>query len=1665
MVFFVMKKLLLLLVAFLFLFNVALAVDVASDGFESNSFSGGYGWSGSWVVGGQQAYTWYFPHSGTFGAFVNGLSSITRETDTTGYSDVNVGFWLRVVSPPHTVSYVLDGVETDLVTVSSVSPYSYYDFDLPAGVTSLKFNNDDYSSQSYVDDVLISGELGVVPEVSFLMSDNYVVGGDANVVFSSTESSSLHSFALSYPNGSVFCDKSLLSPSVAQTSFSTSCGLPSEQVIDAKAFFYLSNDVSVNFTDYFNVVALDNDPSVLGINQVYFSRQVLQGGSTEVFALVDTDLVVDDVFLELVFPDGSERIIPMYLTVNGEYRAFITDTYSVGDVSFKIVVRSATHFAEYVNEYEVVAYNVDFVETVDFVNRILEPKMSVFGTEYSTGENGTVFLQLLDGFGNVVNDGSCHLSIFYPDKSLWYDDVTMDFASNGLYYEDFVTPDIYGIYMTSVYCMYDDFGARFDAPSSDVLLSAGGTFDKETTGSPAEVEYSDCLMAKGKDTFYNEFRYDEPAIGNINASLLSSIDLTWIGQNEKDNCFLQAYDFVSASWVSMGASFDKSDGADGNCEKSKGVNRDVTSDFSRYISGDEFRWRVFCGDDDKKIFTDNVELIFHNSGGFINNIRGSNEIHISPSTDGILGELASIKNDTESILNNTVQIISLSSVFNISLEELIIDLSNLSVEIPSVMIGGTEYVAGQEGLVAVRLAKTVGSSQQLITGASCSADILYPNQSVFVSGAGMVEYGGGIYHYNFTVPSVEGVYIYSVDCSDGGKDYYSMNTFHVSPSLNLSRYELGFINPSFYFPNSTQVVGVRLSNVLDSGLFISNASCVNSLYSYDGVGGLVSEYENQAMVGRGNGDYYYVAGIPNSSLSTGVYLVNSTCSVAGVDYVVVGGFVVATDYAGDFDSLSSVLIDGLNVTLSDINYNTDELLSLVSALNITLTGTYSNTQLILSTLDELNDTLFIIIDRVDGLNDSLSDLYALLNSHDANLSSLVSSLNNTLTIIGGDVAGLGADLSVLNSTLNSVDLNTADLQSNISNLYFLVDSGFVELNSSVSSVYDLLVSSNASLSLQVSELYDFVNYTSTELGSELYAVNASLADLLGVGFSDLTALLNGVNVSLSGLISSNSADLESLLSSVNVSLSSLVISEAGALSVQIDGLNTSLSNVFIDNFDDLTVLVEGVNVSLSSLVISEAGVLSVQIDGLNTSLAGVILGESSDIQLLINDSYTNLTALFVDNFDDLTVLINGVNTTLYDLIENNTDSLSLEIQGYYYNLTQLLNASGKNLTDLLLSVNNSLYDVVVDSAGDITSFLSIMNVSVSNLIQSNSDNLEGLFLSMNVSLSDLIVDNFGDVNSFLASMNVSLYDVVESSTGDIDSFLSLMNVSLSNLIVSNGDSLESLLLEVDVNLTSLINNNTFLIEDYLESVNVSLATLIESNADDIIVELDGLNTSLSSVIYSESAVLGDLVVSVNSSLSYLLGLLNDSVSGIEAEVSVLANITEIPVLLIGGTEYVVGDEGLLATRLVVVKNNKQELVTGASCSASVLYPNASLFFNNVSMVEYGDGVYYTNFTVPSVSGVYIYTVDCVGVGSRTFFGLNTFHVSNEEVSRYLSSGYDYYRPSRGNELTGNIVGFARDLFATDFFILYLLLFLVVVISLVSLVVVLRRRDNRKGYRG
>lgn len=75
-------------------------------------------------------------------------------------------------------------------------------------------------------------------------------------------------------------------------------------------------------------------------------------------------------------------------------------------------------------------------------------KLITHGTEYYSGQNGTIFLQV-ENWDNTI----CEINIYYPNKTLMTSSI-MNYLNNskGIYYYDFIAPSEEGIYISEALC-------------------------------------------------------------------------------------------------------------------------------------------------------------------------------------------------------------------------------------------------------------------------------------------------------------------------------------------------------------------------------------------------------------------------------------------------------------------------------------------------------------------------------------------------------------------------------------------------------------------------------------------------------------------------------------------------------------------------------------------------------------------------------------------------------------------------------------------------------------------------------------------------------------------------------------------------------------------------------------------------------------------------------------------------------------------------------------------------------------------------------------------------------------------------------------------------------------------------------------------------------------
>ncbi len=199
---------------------------------------------------------------------------------------------------------------------------------------------------------------------------------------------------------------------------------------------------------------------------------------------------------------------------------------------------------------------------IDIVDKVMTletqpPTINVFGTEYTTGEDGKTFLQVVDN-GVKVDNASCRLNVFFPNTtSLFINNTLMIQHEEGLQFVPFVVPEQEGVYMVTAQCQYfiqNQF--IFEEDSLDIinLTVIQGTY----LGSPIVLNSRrDGLVNEHDSTVGGGTKVAEANYQWVHEDLLNATDLSlqWLGSSDTTGVLLNLsyFDFNQSMFIQLGS--------------------------------------------------------------------------------------------------------------------------------------------------------------------------------------------------------------------------------------------------------------------------------------------------------------------------------------------------------------------------------------------------------------------------------------------------------------------------------------------------------------------------------------------------------------------------------------------------------------------------------------------------------------------------------------------------------------------------------------------------------------------------------------------------------------------------------------------------------------------------------------------------------------------------------------------------------------------------------------------------------------------------------------------------------------------------------------------------------------------------------------------------------
>jgi len=102
--------------------------------------------------------------------------------------------------------------------------------------------------------------------------------------------------------------------------------------------------------------------------------------------------------------------------------------------------------------------NISYVQDVGNVSSLSGYELKYAGgTEYLSGTEGQVayqFLRTIAGNPSPINDGTCNISIWYPNNTFFMQNQSLNYLtqSDGVYFRNFTVPTTNGVYKTNAIC-------------------------------------------------------------------------------------------------------------------------------------------------------------------------------------------------------------------------------------------------------------------------------------------------------------------------------------------------------------------------------------------------------------------------------------------------------------------------------------------------------------------------------------------------------------------------------------------------------------------------------------------------------------------------------------------------------------------------------------------------------------------------------------------------------------------------------------------------------------------------------------------------------------------------------------------------------------------------------------------------------------------------------------------------------------------------------------------------------------------------------------------------------------------------------------------------------------------------------------------------------------
>ena len=622
-----------------------------------------------------------------------------------------------------------------------------------------------------------------------------------------------------------------------------------------------------------------------------------------------------------------------------------------------------------------------------------------------------------------------------------------------------------------------------------------------------------------------------------------------------------------------------------------------------------------------------------------------------------------------------------------------------------------------------------------------------------------------------------------------------------------------------------------------------------------------------------NQTYNYLVAM-NLSLTNDLLLINTSLSGAIQTF--------RNEVQANFSSMFTTLA-GIS---SDLNGTKAELLSGINNLSTQLTATN-----------------FSIQTKLDALNISMQAGFAEKDAHiQSAYDNITSQINNLSLIWSGNFSEVINRLDNLSTQVSSnhniTQSNLSAINTYLTNLNTSVQQGFTNLNSSIISQLNLV---NASLSQSIS---DFRAESQANFTQVFFWLNS-----LNVSQTQANSKLDNLSIQLN----STRTDILNRIDLVNSTLTSdlqAIKNDTTTIIQLVNDLNLSLNNLNL-SFTDTTALLLNVYGNLTNQLNANTTTILNKLIATNASLSADIANVKNDTQTTIN-LIGQLDAKTDSQYQNLTIFINNLDTQLslnHNITQSNISTLFSMLTAMNQSETQDHLAINASLTQL----GSDIYGYYVDLNNTITSKLDALNLSLaqelSALRNETSSNFNSSFLLLN-QLSGELNSTKSELKSDISNLSIQLNDTriellqqmnylnVSMQAGftekdaHIQSAYDNITSQINNLSITWDGNFTQVLNRLD-NLSMQIDNNQNITQSNLSAINtylINLNTSIQQGFTDLNTNLSlvqqNLSTQLSLVNQSLSTQIEALSNSTDSNFNLTfnwLEILDNNINGTRSE--------------------------------------------------------------------------------------------------------------------------------------------------------------------------------------